>query len=51
MTPPRLLLRRWSAKLEEFFRKRFRPDSLATWFLRALRAQHHQLMGPKGGLL
>jgi Macrocin-O-methyltransferase (TylF) len=30
------------AQLEAFFRKRFRPDSLATWFLRALRAQDHQ---------
>lgn len=30
------------AALDAFFRKQFRPNSLATWFLRALRAQDHQ---------
>lgn len=30
------------AALDAFFRKQFRPNSLATWFLRALRLQDHQ---------
>jgi hypothetical protein len=30
------------AALDAFFRKQFRPNSLATWFLRALRSQDHQ---------
>ena len=30
------------AALDAFFRKQFRSNSLATWFLRALRAQHQQ---------
>jgi hypothetical protein len=30
------------AALDAFFRKQFRSNSLATWFLRALRAQDHQ---------
>jgi Macrocin-O-methyltransferase (TylF) len=30
------------ASLDAFFRKQFRPNSLATWFLRALLLQHHQ---------
>jgi len=33
---------RQHAALDAFFRKQFRPNSLATWFLRALRAQDHQ---------
>jgi hypothetical protein len=35
-------LLRQHAALHAFFRKQFRPNSLATWFLRALRAQDHQ---------
>src|SRR5579864_4899719 len=30
------------AALDAFFRKQFRPNSLPTWFLRALRSQDHQ---------
>ncbi len=30
------------ADLDAFFRKQFRPNSLPTWFLRALRLQDHQ---------
>jgi hypothetical protein len=37
----RPLVRRQAA-LDAFFRKQFRPNSLATWFLRALRSQDHQ---------
>lgn len=37
----RPLIRRHAA-LDAFFRKQFRANSLATWFLRALRQQHHQ---------
>jgi hypothetical protein len=37
----RPLVHRYAA-LDAFFRKQFRPNSLATWFLRALRAQDHQ---------
>jgi hypothetical protein len=33
---------RWRAALEAFFRKQFRANSLATWFLRALRAQERR---------
>jgi hypothetical protein len=47
----RVLIRpflRRRAKLDMFFMKRFRADSLATWFLRALRHQHHQRFGPEG---
>jgi hypothetical protein len=36
------------AKLDAFFMKRFRTNSLSTWFLRALRHQHHQRFGPEG---
>jgi hypothetical protein len=45
------LLRRFirqRARLDMFFMKRFRADSLSTWFLRALRHQHHQRYGPEG---
>lgn len=48
---PRTLLRplvRQHAALDAFFRKQFRPNSLATWFLRALRAQDHQARGGWG---
>ncbi|HEY2105160.1 MAG TPA: TylF/MycF/NovP-related O-methyltransferase [Candidatus Binataceae bacterium] len=37
----RPLIKRYAA-LDAFFRKQFRPNSLATWFLRALRSQDHQ---------
>jgi Macrocin-O-methyltransferase (TylF) len=46
----RPLVRRQAA-LDAFFRKQFRPNSLATWFLRALRSQDHQSRagwGPNG---
>jgi Macrocin-O-methyltransferase (TylF) len=43
----RPLVRR-RAKLDAFFMKRFRSNSLSTWFLRALRHQYHQRFGPKG---
>ena len=43
----RPLVRR-RAKLDAFFMKRFRTNSLSTWFLRALRHQHHQRFGPEG---
>jgi len=36
------------AKLDMFFMKQFRANSLSTWFLRALRHQHHQRYGPEG---
>lgn len=39
------------AKLAVFFMKQFRANSLATWFLRALRSQHHRHnlgLGPNG---
>jgi hypothetical protein len=36
------------AKLDAFFMKRFRTNSRSTWFLRALRHQHHQRFGPEG---
>ncbi len=36
------------AKLDMFFMKRFRVNSLSTWFLLALRQQHHQRYGPVG---
>jgi hypothetical protein len=39
---------RQRAKLDAFFMKRFRTNSLSTWFLRALRHQHHQRFGPEG---
>src|SRR5216683_5338059 len=39
---------RQRAKLDAFFMKRFRTNSLSTWFLRALRHQHHQRYGPEG---
>jgi hypothetical protein len=39
---------RQRAKLDMFFMKRFRADSLSTWFLRALRHQHHHRYGPEG---
>jgi hypothetical protein len=43
----RPLVRR-RAQLDAFFMKRFRANSLSTWFLRALRHQHHQRFGPEG---
>jgi macrocin-O-methyltransferase TylF-like protien len=40
---------RQRAKLDIFFLKQFRSNSLATWFVRALRAQHHRSrLGPNG---
>jgi Macrocin-O-methyltransferase (TylF) len=40
---------RQRAKLDIFFMKQFRANSLATWFLRALRSQHHRRrLGPHG---
>ena len=41
-------LDRLLAALDAFFRKRFRADSLATWFLRALRIQHRLSLGGWG---
>jgi len=42
------VIARQRAKLDAFFRKRFRPDSLATWYFRALRSQHRRRFGPCG---
>ncbi len=39
---------RQRAKLDMFFMKQFRANSLSTWFLRALRQQHQQRRGPEG---
>jgi hypothetical protein len=36
------------AKLDAFFRKQFRANSLTTWFLRALHSQHRRRIGPFG---
>ena len=42
---------RQQAALDAFFRKQFWPNSLATWFLRALRSQDHQFRAGAGHLV
>ena len=39
---------RQRAKLDMFFMKQFRANSLSTWFLRAMHQQHQQRGGPEG---